>query len=151
MGNVVKRAVVAVGKFVAKSATTAAGNLIPVVGPALATHINSLYAAGGSVGKLAGASAPIPEGYKAQMINTPEQLIAMVKKAPEVAAKAGLTEEKIRDAMDKAKEGQATVAKARGGRMKKGLKGEDSVMVRAGGGGHGVPAFAKGGRVLSVF
>jgi len=148
MGNVVKKAVVAVGKFVAKSATTAAGNLIPVVGPALASHINSLYAAGGSVGKLAGASAPIPEGYKPQVINTPEQLIAMVKKAPDVAAKAGLTVEKIQEAVAAAKDGQAVAAKRRGGKAKKGLKGEDSVMVRA---GHEPAHFARGGRVLSVF
>lgn len=149
MGNVVKKAVVAVGKFVAKSATTAAGNLIPVVGPALATHINSLYAAGGAVGKLAGASAPIPDGYKPQVINTPEQLIAMVKKAPEVAAKAGLTVEKIQEAIAKAKDGEIAVAKRRGGRAKKSKKGkgEDKVMLESG----VAPAYARGGLVPSVF
>jgi hypothetical protein len=148
MGNVVKRAVVAVGKFIAKSATTAAGSFIPVVGPALASHVNSLYAEGGAVSKLAGVSAPIPTGFKAQTINTPEQLIAMINKAPEVAAKAGLTVEKVRDAMEKAKSGEVPMKK-RGGMMKK--KGGDMAMVHSGGGGEGIGSFAKGGRVLSVF
>ena len=148
MGNVVKRAVVAVGKFVAKSATSAAGNMIPVVGPALANHINSLYAEGGAIAKLAGVSAPIPPGYKAQTINTPEQLIAMINKAPEVAAKAGLTVEKVRDAMEKAKDGEAVVAKRRGGRAKKSKKAkEDRVLLESG----SAPAFARGGLVPSVF
>ena len=149
MGNVVKRAVVAVGKFIAKSATTAAGSFIPVVGPALASHINSLYAEGGAVAKLAGVSAPVPTGFKAQTINTPEQLIAMINKAPDVAAKAGLTVEKVRDAMEKAKSGEVPMKK-RGGMMKQKMGG-DSVMLHSGGGGAGVGTFARGGSVLSVF
>jgi hypothetical protein len=82
------------------------------------------------------------------VINTPAQLIALVKKLPEFAQKHGLTPELIRQEVADAKKGEAIVAKARGGKMKKGLKGQDTVQLRA---GHEVPHYAKGGSVLSVF
>lgn len=150
MGNTVKRFVVEVGKAAAKGATSFVLGKVPFIGTPLANKINSLYAEGGAVAAIAGG-APVPAGMSKMVINTPQQLLNLVKKEPEIAAKVGLTVEKVQEGIDKAKEGAAVAAKARGGRMKKGLKGEDKVMVRAGGGGHGVPAFAHGGRVHSVF
>lgn len=147
MGNTVKSFIVDVGKQVAKGATSIVLGRIPVVGTPVANWINSKYADGGAVGSIAGASAPVPAGKKTMTINTAGQLIDLIKKAPDIAQKHGLSVEKVKDAMAKAKEGEV-VAKRRGGKMKKGLKGEDTVMVRA---GHEPAHFARGGRVLSVF
>ena len=151
MGNTVKKAVVAIGKTIAKGATSAVGNMIPVIGKPLADHINSLYAEGGLANNLAGASAPIPPGFKPKVINTPQQLLDLVKKVPQVAEKSGLTVEKIQEAMDKAKSGEVVVAKRRGGRAKKTkapkAPKEDRVMLESG----SAPAYARGGLVPSVF
>jgi hypothetical protein len=85
------------------------------------------------------------------VVNTPAQLISLVNKVPEIASKYGLSEQVIKDAVKESKGGEAVVAKRKGGKMKKGLKGESSVMLRQGGGGNGVPTFSKGGQVQSVF
>ena len=71
-------------------------------------------------------------------------------KYKDIADKYGLTPELIKAEVAKAKSGEAIVAKARGGYMKK-KKGGDMAMVHAGGGGEGVGTFARGGKVLSVF
>jgi len=57
----------------------------------------------------------------------------------------------VKEGIAQAKAGEVVGAKKRGGKIKKELKGESSVMVRTGGGGHGVGSFAKGGAVGSVF
>lgn len=146
MGAKVSGFVKDVGKAVAKGAISFVGGKIPVVGPILANKINEQFAKGGKVVAMADGGVAGPK----MAINSPSQLISLIKKAPEIAQKHGLSVADVQDAVASAKEGEVPV-KRRGGKMKKGLKGEDTVMVRAGGGGHGVPAFARGGRVLSVF
>jgi hypothetical protein len=116
------------------------GGKIPFVGPLLANKINEQFANGGKVM----AGSPVANGVA---INTPSQLISLIKKAPELAQKHGLTVDMVKEAVADAKKGEMLV-KARGGKMKKGLKGQDTVQLRA---GHEVPHYAKGGSVLSVF
>lgn len=152
MGNTVKSFVVDVGKAVSKGATSIILGRIPVVGTPVANWINSKYAAGGSVASLAGASAPVPAGKKTMTINTASQLIDLIKKAPDIAQKHGLSVDKVNEAVANAKEGEMLVAKKRGGRMKKSKKSkkskhEDHVMLESG----ESPAFARGGLVPSVF
>ncbi len=149
MGNTVKRFVVEVGKAAAKGATSFVLGKVPFIGTPLANKINSLYQAGGEVASIAGG-APVPAGMSKMVINTPQQLLNLVKKEPEIAAKVGLTVEKVQEGIQKAKEGQAVAAKKRGGKMGKKMSG-DKVMVHSGGGGEGVGSFARGGKVLSVF
>lgn len=149
MGAKVSGFVKDVAKTVAKAGTSYVLGKIPVVGTPVADWINKQYAKGGMV--KAFADGGVVSDKPKMVINSASQLISLVKKVPDIAQKHGLSESVIKEAIAKAKEGEAVVAKRRGGMMKKGLKGEDSVMVRAGGGGHGVPAFARGGRVLSVF
>jgi hypothetical protein len=81
-------------------------------------------------------------------INSPAQLISLIKKAPEIAQKFGLSESMVKGAVADAKKGEVAV-KRRGGKMMK--RDPDSVMVHSGGGGEGVSTFARGGKVLSVF
>lgn len=146
MGAKVSGFVKDVAKQAAKGAISFVGGKIPVIGPILANKINEQFAQGGKVVAMADGGMAGPK----MMINSPAQLMSLIKKAPEIAQKHGLSVGDVQDAVAKAKEGEVPV-KRRGGKMKKGLKGEDTVMVRTGGGGHGVPAFARGGRVLSVF
>lgn len=101
-----------VAKTVAKGATSALGNMVPYVGPALADKVNSLYKKGGKVLKFEMGGA-VPAGFTAKPINTAAQLVDLVKKFPEQADKAGLT-------IDLIKEKAAEVApKKRGGRRMK--------------------------------
>ena len=81
-----------VAKVAAKGATSALGAVIPYVGPALADKVNSLYARGGEVLKRADGGA-IPGG---KAINTPEQLIALIKKFPNQAEANGLSVEMVK-------------------------------------------------------
>lgn len=147
MGAKVGRFFVEVGKAAAKGVTSFVGNKVPILGPIVANKLNSMYAAGGKVVALADGGI-VPAGMKKLTVNTPSQLLAVVKQNPEIADKVGLSVEEVKEGIKQAKEGQAVPMKRRGGRMKKGLKGEDSVMV---GVGHEPAHFARGGRVLSVF
>lgn len=106
-----------VAKTVAKSATTALGNMIPVVGPTLAGAINSAYKQGGTVVALE-AGGMVPEGFKAKVIDTPQQLMTLVKQFPTEAKKAGLSLGIIKDAVDNI---PAEMMK-RGGRKKKAVR-----------------------------
>jgi hypothetical protein len=149
MGGRVGKFIGEVAKVVAKSATSYILNKVPVVGSAAADYLNKQYKMGGMVKGM--ADGGVVSDKPKMVINTPAQLISLVKKVPDIANKYGLTPELIRAEVAKNKEGELTVAKKRGGKMKKGMKGSDSVMVHSGGGGEGVGTFARGGKVLSVF
>lgn len=114
MGASVSNFAANVAKTVAKSATTALGNMIPVVGPTLAGAINSAYKQGGTVVALE-AGGVVPEGFKAKVIDTPQQLMTLVKQFPTEAKKAGLSLGIIKDAVNSI---PAEMMK-RGGRKKK--------------------------------
>ena len=111
MGGAVSSFVGNVAKTVAKGATTALGNMIPVVGPALAQGVNSLYKKGGKVLPRFEAGGVVPDGFKAKVINTPAQLIAVIKQFPAEAAKANLSVQDVKDAVAELK----APAMARGG------------------------------------
>lgn len=99
MGGSVSSFVGNVAKTVAKGATTALGGMIPVVGPALAQGVNSLYAKGGKVMPRFEAGGTVPEGFKAKVINTPAELIRVIKAFPAEAAKANLSVQDVKDAV----------------------------------------------------
>lgn len=108
-----------VGKTIAKGATSAVGNMIPYVGPALADKVNSLYKKGGKVMKFADGGM-VPAGFTAKPINTAAQLVDLVKKFPEQADKAGLSVDLIKEkAAEAAMAPMASAPKKRGGRRKK--------------------------------
>jgi hypothetical protein len=117
MGGAVSSFVGNVAKTVAKTATTALGNMVPVVGPALAGAINSAYKNGGQVTALEMGGA-VPEGFKAKVIDTPKQLMTLVKQFPTEAKKAGLSLGIIKDAVENI---PAEMMK-RGGRKKKAVR-----------------------------
>lgn len=102
-----------VAKSVAKAGTTALGNMIPIVGPTLAGAINSAYKNGGQVTALE-MGGIVPEGFKAKVIDTPQQLMTLVKQFPTEAKKAGLSLGIIKEAVANAPE-----MMKRGGRKKK--------------------------------
>jgi hypothetical protein len=112
MGGAVSSFVGNVAKTVAKGATTALGGMIPVVGPALAQGVNSLYKKGGKVMPRFEAGGEVPAGFKAKVINTPAQLISVIKQFPAEAAKANLSVQDVKDAVAELK----APAMARGGR-----------------------------------
>lgn len=99
-----------VAKTVAKGATSALGAAIPYVGPALADKVNSLYARGGQV--LKRADGGVVPGGKA--INTPEQLIALIKKFPNQAEANGLSVEMVKEEVKNMARG-GMMARGRGG------------------------------------
>lgn len=99
MGGSVSSFIGNVAKTVAKGATTALGGMIPVVGPALASGVNSLYAKGGMVMQRFEAGGEVPAGFKAKVINTPAQLISVIKQFPAEAAKANLSVQDVKDAV----------------------------------------------------
>ena len=117
MGGAVSSFVGNVAKTVAKTATTALGAMVPVVGPALAGAINSAYKNGGQVVALE-TGGVVPEGYKAKIIDTPKQLMTLVKQFPAEAKKAGLSLGIIKDAVENI---PAEMMK-RGGRKKKAVR-----------------------------
>lgn len=146
MGQKVSNFVKDVAKTVAKAGTSFVLGKIPVVGSAAADWINKQYAKGGRV--VAFEDGGVVSDKPKMVINTPAQLISLVKKVPEIAAKYDLTPEVIKAEVAKAKEGELVVAKRRGGRAKKSKKAkEDHVMLESG----SAPAFARGGLVPSVF
>jgi hypothetical protein len=143
MGAKVSGFVKDVGKAVAKGAISFVGGKIPYVGPLLANKINEQFAKGGKVVAFADGGIAGPK----MAVNTPAQLINLVKKAPEIADKYGLSEQVIKDAVAEAKNGEAVMAKKRGGRAKKSKKAMgDTVMLES-----DAPAFARGGLVPSAF
>jgi hypothetical protein len=146
MGAKVSGFIKDVGKAVAKGATSFVLGKIPIVGSAAADWINKQYAKGGKVIRF--ADGGVVSDKPKMTINTPAQLIALVKKVPELAEKHGLTPELIREEVAKAKEGEVIVAKKRGGRAKKSKKAMgDSVVLEH----DTAPAFARGGLVPSAF
>ena len=150
MGQKVGRFFVEVGKAAAKGVTSFIGGKVPIIGPIVANKLNSMYAKGGKVIALAEGGV-VPAGFKKLVVNTPAQLLAVVKQNPEIADKVGLTVDEVKEGIKQAKEGEVVVAKKRGGRMKKAKmepKGNDAVMLRTGG---GVPGYARGGVVSNVF
>jgi len=111
-------AISAVARFVAKATVNAAGAAIPVIGPSIATWVNSKYAVGtvnleGYKGVI-NPGIEIPEDKKIKLINTPAQLIQLIKDQPEAAKKAGLTVDMVKEEVAHAKE----VSKAIGGKIK---------------------------------
>ena len=106
MGNAVKSFV----KTVAKAAISGAGSAIPIIGGPLASWINSKFAKGCYD---IGNPGVDTEGHKTKAVNSPAQLIALVKSNPEEAKKAGLTVDMIKDEVAEAKK----EAKAVGGKV----------------------------------
>jgi hypothetical protein len=103
VSNFAKEAAKDALKWVAKKGISWVGAKIPIIGTPIADAINrtfkkggvcKAYADGGVVEKLK------EEGIKTQVVNTPAQLIAAIKKFPEAAQKAGLTVEMVKDAKD---------------------------------------------------
>jgi hypothetical protein len=84
--------------------------MIPVVGPALASGVNSLYAKGGKVLPRFEAGGEVPAGMKAKVINTPAELIRVIKAFPAEASKANLSVQDVKDAV-------AELKMARGGEV----------------------------------
>lgn len=115
-------AVTAFAKFVAKSAISAAGAMVPVVGGPLASYINSKFAKG--VYDIGTPGVPIPEDRKVKEIKTPAQLTALIKQYPKEAQKAGLTVEMVKEEVQQAKE----QAKAVGGMVSMSKKHEAMLM-----------------------
>ena len=111
-----------VAKTVAKGATSALGNMVPYVGPALADKVNSLYKKGGKVMKFE-MGGVVPSGFISKPINTASQLVDLVKKFPEQADKAGLSvdliKEKAAEAAAMVAPASAVASKKRGGRRMK--------------------------------
>jgi len=131
MGGSVSSFIGNVAKTVAKGATTALGGMIPVVGPALAQGVNSLYKKGGMVMPRFEAGGEVPAGMKAKVINTPAQLISIIKQFPEEAMKANLSVQDVKDAVAELK-GEAP-ARGRGGEAPaRGRGGEAPAMARGG-------------------
>ena len=130
MGGAVSQFVGNVAKTVAKGATTALGNMIPVVGPAIAQGVNSLYAKGGIVVQRFEAGGEVPAGFKAKVINTPAQLISVIKQFPEEAAKANLSVQDVKDAVAELKMARGGTVMARGGEAMMARGG--TVMARGG-------------------
>jgi len=95
MGQKVSNFFSNVGKTILKAGTSAVGAVIPYVGPALATYVNSQYKRGGKVSKFAkgGILENIPEGVKRRAINTVAGLRALMRQYPNEARLAGLSEE----------------------------------------------------------
>ena len=118
MGGSVSSFIGNVAKTVAKGATTALGGMIPIVGPSLAQGVNSLYAKGGMVVQRFEAGGEVPAGFKAKVINTPAQLISVIKQFPAEAAKANLSVQDVKDAVTELKMGRGGMAAmADGGRV----------------------------------
>ena len=106
MGGSVSSFVSNVAKKVAKGATSALGGMIPVVGPALAEGVNSLYNKGGKVMPRFEAGGVVPDGFKAKVLNTPADLIRTIQQFPAEAAKANRSVQDVKDAVSELKMGR---------------------------------------------
>lgn len=100
VGSFIKDVAVDTLKAGSKFVTSAVGNAIPVVGPVLANKLNSLYAKGGRVVCKADGGMAVPAGVKKIAINTPGQLISLIKAHPELAEKHDLSVEKVKEAVE---------------------------------------------------
>jgi hypothetical protein len=118
MGNAVKSFAKNVATAAAKGAISFLGNKIPLIGGPLAGYINSKFAKGSY--DIGSPGVAIPEGMKTKEITTPAQLIALVKKVPEIASKSGLTVEAIKEEVQKSKEEKVEEkpTMAKGGKVK---------------------------------
>ena len=130
-----------VAKVAAKGATSFVLGKVPVVGGMLADKINSLYKHGGMIHPY--AEGGTIAGMPTQAINTPAQLMSVIKKFPEIAEKNDLSVQDVKEAVAEQKE----AVKRRGGKAKKQRKRqeesesdeEDMVLLH--------PARAHGGRI----
>ena len=73
--------------------------MIPVIGPALASGLNSLYKKGGVVTRRFEAGGVVPAGFKAKPINSVSQLVNLMKQFPEEAMRANLSVSDVKDAV----------------------------------------------------
>lgn len=138
MGGSVSSFVSNVGKQIAKGATSALGNMVPVIGKPIADGLNSLYARGGKVMPRFEAGGEVPAGFKAKPINTPAELIRIIKAFPEEAAKANLSVQDVKDAVAELKGQAPAPAMARGGQaLSRGgvamMSGQRAIRGRGGG------------------
>lgn len=117
MGGSVSSFIGNVAKTVAKGATTALGGMIPVIGPSLASGVNSLYAKGGKVLPRFEAGGEVPAGMKAKVINTPAELIRVIKAFPAEASKANLSVQDVKDAVAELKMARGGEVMAHGGEV----------------------------------
>ena len=131
MGAAAGKFAINVAKGAAKAGTTAALTYaIPIFGGFIASAINSLYAEGGDVQAINDKVKDIaPDNAKFKTITTPEQLKKAIQDHPEAARKAGLTADKIDEAVAKMEEQKATMAK--GGMVMKKVKKERSPAQKA--------------------
>jgi hypothetical protein len=103
-------------KGLAKGLTSFAGSFIPILGPALAAGINSLYAEGTTDLKSLNAQIKdiAPDNAKFKVINSASALQALVDKHPVEARKAGITSDTVSQlATTMAKGGQVKAKKPR--------------------------------------
>lgn len=109
MGGSVGKFAENVAKAGAKAATTGILTYsIPIFGPLIAGAINSLYAEGGDVQAINDkVKALAPDDAKFKVINTPQALKKAIQDHPEAARKAGLTADKIDEAVAKYEEQKA--------------------------------------------
>ena len=119
VSNFISNAATSALKWVAKTGTSFVLGKVPVIGGPIADWLNRQYRKGGRVHTFADGgmlNKLQEEGIKTQVINTPAQLIAAIKKFPAEAKKAGLTvamvkeakEEKLGNVMSKPVEEAAT-------------------------------------------
>lgn len=128
MGASAGKFAIGIAKAGAKAATIGALTFaIPIFGPLIASAINSLYAEGGDVAAINDkVKAIAPDDAKFKQINSPEALKALITQFPKEAKKAGLTADKVDEAVAKveeqkamAKGGMVMKAMAKGGGVKK--------------------------------
>lgn len=93
MGGAVSTFFSNVGKTVLKGAISGVGGVIPIVGPALANHINSKFRHGGKVHKFAlgGTLKNLPPNVVTESINSAEGLRELIRQYPNEARLAGLS------------------------------------------------------------
>ena len=119
VSNFISNAATSALKWVAKTGTSFVLGKVPVIGGPIADWLNRQYRKGGRVHTFADGgmlNKLQEEGIKTQIVNTPAQLIAAIKKFPAEAKKAGLTvamvkeakEEKLGNVMSKPVEEAAT-------------------------------------------
>jgi len=104
VGNKIKDFFVDTAKVIAKAGTSALGKMVPIIGEPLADKINSMYRKGGVAMKF-DMGGVVPPGLQAKAINTPAQLIQIIKKFPDIAAGHGLSVDAVKDAISTMKKG----------------------------------------------
>ena len=118
----------------------------PVLGDSISEALGVLKPRGGKVGDFPGMAngGMVLDGQKGiKVINTPEQLISLIKKFPEEAKANGLSVEMVKEEVKKMARGGSVMAKGRGGMAHGG-----SVMACAHGGSimdHGMSPMMYGG------